>query len=64
MNLAEALPKEIERVQALMEKFKEMETSKYVTTMKHTVNRAVKAFAEGDIGQMVISYKFLQEYES
>jgi hydrogenase maturation factor len=62
-SLAEALPKEIERCQELLEEYVEIGgPGRFACVMlKQEIKEAVDAQASGDVVQMVVAYKKLQD---
>lgn len=62
-SLAEALPKEIERVQRLIPLYEEVPYGFIAATiMKEDVKKAHKAMIEGDLPTMIAVYQDLKEY--
>lgn len=69
MNLAEALPKEIERVRELQDEFKELRkfpnviVEPQIAMMERSINNAIKVSASGDCIEMLKAFKDLEGYE-
>lgn len=63
-TLAEALPKEIERVQELIKEYESVPMGFIAASlMRKDVELALKAIISGDIVGMVIIYKHLKEWK-
>jgi hypothetical protein len=68
-SLAEALPREINRVRSLQDRFKELRGTPNVIVepqieiMEIEIKQAIKACAEGDVVAMIASYQTLKEYD-
>ena len=65
-SLAEALPREIARVQELMPAYVEIGSAGLfaLAMMKNSIAVAHKAMMEGDVVAMIRALKDLKEYES
>lgn len=67
MNLAEALPIEINRVRAIQDTFKELRgvtlVEPQIAMMENDIQRAIQAASGGDVVGMVKAYKTLEEYQ-
>lgn len=63
-TLAEALPKEIERVQEIIIEYSKIPAGALAAhVMKESVKAAIKATAEGDVVQMLVCYEDLKGFE-
>lgn len=64
-TLGDALPREIERVQEIIKEYESLPHGAGLmaaTMMKNDIKIANKAIMEGDIVQMISSYKDLKEW--
>lgn len=62
-NLAEALPKEQQRVRELLEIYATIPTGVFAATMmRQSLRRAEKAAASGDLAEMIVAYTELQGF--
>lgn len=65
INLAEALPKEQERVRELLPLYDAIPAGIFAATMmRQSLRRAELAAASGDVVEMIRAYNDLKEYES
>lgn len=68
-TLAEALPEEIKRVEAIREEFKALRgmpnviVEPQIAMMSASIDRAIRATAAGDVVEMWRAYQDLQEWE-
>jgi hypothetical protein len=63
-SLADALPKEIERVQSLIPIYEEIPTGVFAATMmRQSIKAACNAMMSGDVVGMIRSYEDLKEYK-
>ncbi|MEV8518610.1 hypothetical protein ABZR86_02320 [Dyella marensis] len=64
-SLAEALPREIERVQELLPLYDAIPTGIFAATMmRESIKTAQDAMVAGDVVQMIRSYEDLQGYKA
>lgn len=64
-SLAEALPREIERVQELIPIYESVPMGNIAAAMmRHSIKVAHKAMMEGDVAAMVGAYEDLKGYEA
>ena len=62
-NLAEALPKEQQRVRELLSLYDTIPTGTFAATlMRQSLCRAEKAAASGDLAEMIVAYAELQGF--
>lgn len=63
-SLGEALPAEMARVRELLPIYDQFPTGVFAATMmRHDLDRAAKAMAEGDLPAMVAAYQSLKGYK-
>ena len=64
-SLADALPREIERVQELLPLYDEIPTGIFASTMmRNSINAALAALAHGDVLAMLRCYGDLKGYSA
>lgn len=62
-SVGEEMPKEMERVRGLITLYESVENGHFAATiMKMALNKATVALAQGDIIQILRSYKELKEF--
>lgn len=63
-SLAEALPKEQERVREILAVYDSVPAGAFAAAMmRQSLSRAERAAASGDVGQMMVSLQELREYK-
>lgn len=63
-TLADALPREIQRVQELLPSYDEIPTGVFAATMmRESIKAAHRAMVEGDVVAMIRAYEDLKEYK-